>query len=417
MIEALLVAGCYLAFLSNASGAAAVVRPLTFAFLMLAALLAIMSKRVQRIATTPTEILLYAVGFLSAAVSLVRGEEYCIYFTIYYLSILIFVSIIARTVTLERMMDLAAYVVLLCIATSILFASSSLIAALKISIGPNGLERFGPFNNHPLLTGYIFGSGSLLLARRVYLARTKIERYVMLSGVLLSWIIVLAASSRSSIIALMVAAAFALLAEFNVIRRMTGKQFTVMLASVAAAATIYFWFASSYLLNILEIDSSYRGFGTGATGRTDLWAKGWDALFADPTLIAFGGGLRSSEYTVIGFLTENSYITILLDSGIFIGAALILSLLYSPIKALRVRHLQSSEPKNTIAFYASIFVFLAIQCFFLRYFIGIGNPTSLLTLFLVVSLSLYPGFRALSRPVAAAPVSEPSLQGFARAKV
>jgi hypothetical protein len=119
-----------------------------------------------------------------------------------------------------------------------------------------------------------------------------------------------------------------------------------------------------------------------------------DALFSDPALIAFGGGLRSSEYTVIGFLTENSYLTILLDSGILVGGALILLLLYSPIKAVRLQRSSPKASKMTLAFLPSFFVFLLIQCFFLRYFIGIGNPTSLLTLLFVVSLSMYTGFQA-----------------------
>jgi O-antigen ligase len=392
MIETLLVCGFYLAFWSNATGAEAAVRPAIFILLFLAAFLAVVTNKMQRIAATPTELLLYIVGILSAVVSLVRSEDYCIYYTMYYVAILIFVSVFARTFTLERLLDLAAFVILLCIATCLIVDGKGLIAALEISIGPHGLERFSPLNTHPLLMGHIFGSGSLLLARRVYLARSSLERYLMAGGVLLAWIMVLAASSRSTIVALMVAAVFAALFEFRMLRAITGKRFVVAAALIVVLGVVYFGFASTYLVHLLEIDFSYRGFGTGATGRTDLWAKSLDAFLSDPTLIAFGGGLRSSEYTVIGFLTENSYLSILLDSGIFVGGALILFLLYSPIMALRMERSRANAPKNTLVFLPSFFVFLPIQCFFLRYFVGIGNPTSLLTLVLLVSLSMYAGF-------------------------
>ena len=417
MIEALIVSGCYLAFLSNPGGLGPDVRPVIFVLLLLAAVLAVVTKKMQRIAATPAELLLYLVGILSAAVSLVRSEDYCIYYTMYYVAILIFISVLARTLTLERLLDVGAVVMLLCIATCILFQGRSLLTALEISMGPNGLERYKPFGNHPLLMGYIFGSGSLLLARRVYLARNTLDRNLMAAAVLLAWSIVLAASSRSSIIALMVAAVFAALFEFRILRAVTGKRFIIAAAVIGALAVLYFGFASTYFVSILEIDSSYRGFGTGATGRTDLWAKGMDALFSDPALIAFGGGLRSSEYTVIGFLTENSYLTILLDSGILAGGALILFLLYSPIMACRLQRSSTKAPRMTLAFLPSFFVFLLIQCFFLRYFIGIGNPTSLLTLVFVVSLSMYAGFEAsLARVPGNAATAPKAPSAFVRVK-
>ncbi|HEX4150721.1 MAG TPA: O-antigen ligase family protein [Steroidobacteraceae bacterium] len=417
MVESLLVLGCYLAFFSNVGGVAALVRPLIFGCLFFAAFLAVATKKMQRIGATPAELLLYMIGALSAVVTLIRADEYCIYYTMYYLAILIFVSVISRTLTLERLMDLAAVLVLLCIVTCLLFAGKSLILALKISIGRNGLERFSPFSNHPLLIGYIFGSGSLLLARRVYLARSTVERYLMAAGVLAAWLMVLAASSRSSIVALMVAAAFATFVEFRLLRAMTGKRLIIVVGLIAVGSIAYFGLASDYLIRILEIDSSYRGFGTGATGRTDLWMKGWDTLLSQPLLVAFGGGLRSSEYSVIGFLTENSYLSILLDSGALAGSALILYLIYLPFRAVRLERSSMPDSKNTLAFYPSFFVFLLIQCFFLRYFIGIGNPTSLLTLFFIVSLSMYPAFQTCLKRVPRDPPTATKLSGnFVRVK-
>jgi exopolysaccharide production protein ExoQ len=419
MIETLIGAGCYLAFWSNAGGVGPAARPLIFVCLALASLLAVATGKVRRIVATPIEILLYLIAVLSAAVSLIRAEEYCIYYTMYYLATLVLTSIVTRAVSTPRLMDVGAYVTILCLATSLALHANGLVAALKVSVGAYGLERFSALNNHPLLMGYIFGSGSILLARRIYLARGPLERVLMAIGVLGCWAIVLAASSRSATIALMVAGAFALLVEFRALRGLTGGRIAAAAAVIGVLAGIYFSFASDYLARILELDSVYRGFGSGATGRTDLWAKGLESLTGDTTLVAFGGGLRSSEYSVIGFLTENSYITILLDSGILFGSALIVFMVYTPLRALRMSALpvQGSRPaQNVLTLFPAYFVFLLIQCFFLRYFIGIGNPTSLMTLFFMVSLSMYPGFEAQRAEQVISPVHASPPGRLARAK-
>ena len=114
VIEALIVAGCFTAFWSNAA-VGPIARPLIFVFLFLAASLAILTSKVRRIATTPTELLLYAVGILSAGVSLVLGADYSILYTTYYFGAIVLVSVLARTVSLERLLDLGAQVTILCI--------------------------------------------------------------------------------------------------------------------------------------------------------------------------------------------------------------------------------------------------------------------------------------------------------------
>jgi exopolysaccharide production protein ExoQ len=407
MIEALVVAGCYAALWSNAGAMGPIARLLIFAFLFLAAVIAILSKRVQRIAATPTELLLYTVGILSAVVSVVRSEDYSISYSIYFITIIIFISVLTRAISLERLLDLAALVVLLCIVTCVVFEGKSLIRALAISIGNNGLYRFGPLGNHPVLTGYIFGAGSILLIRRLYLSRNILERYVMAGGTLFAWAFILAASARSAVTGLLVSAVFAIVVEFRLLRTISFQRVGLATLAIAISALLYFRIANTYIQEILEINSSYRGIGSGATGRTELWLQGVHSLFMEPARLALGGGLRSSEYD-LGFSTENSYITILLDSGLFVGSALILVLLYSPISALRVSR-SSANGSNPLAFLASFFVLLLVQCFFLRYLVGLGNPTSLMTLVLLVSLSMRVRFRENSSTTSSDMTAPPSL--------
>jgi hypothetical protein len=391
MIEAMLVAAGYVAYLSSSPGLESIGRPLIFVLLLLAALMALVGKKMRPISPTASELLLYAVGIVSSAVALVRSVDYSIYYSMYFLTAIICISVIARTIPLPRLLDVAALSILLCVITTVLFDWKDLMICLSISIGKTGLHRFTPFGSHPLLVGYIFGSGSILLIRRAYLAGRTWERYAMIAGTLLAWTMVLAASARSAVAGLVVAALFAYVAEFRFFKGSSLGRAGMIAIIVGAVAAVYFAASSTYLQNILEVNSDTRGIGSGVTGRTDLWEKGLMSLTSDPTLVAFGGGLRSSEYSVIGFLTENSYITILLDSGALLGSALILFLMLAPFSALRQSR-ASAETPNALVLLPSFFIFLLVQCFFVRYLVGLGNPTALYTLVLFTGLSMRPGF-------------------------
>jgi hypothetical protein len=424
MIEALIVAAGYVAYLSSSPALEAAGRPLIFALLLLAALIAIVGKKLRPIKPSASELLLYAIGIVSSAVALIRSVDYSIYYSMYFLTAIICISVIVRTVSLERLLDLAALSILLCVLTTLLFDWRDLLVCLSISIGKSGLHRFTPFGSHPLLVGYIFGSGSILLVRRAYLARRRWERYAMACGAVLAWTMVLGASARSAVAGLVAAALFAYIAEFRFFKNSSMGRAGMVAIVIGAMIVIYFAATSSYLQQMLEVNSETRGIGSGVTGRTDLWEKGLMSLTSDPTLVAFGGGLRSSEYSVIGFLTENSYITILLDSGALLGSALILFLILAPFSALRQSRASMDASSHVLVLLPSFFVFLLVQCFFVRYLVGLGNPTALYTLFLFTSVSMHPAFQrslGTNAPGARAPagaatkaVVSPSIQASAR---
>jgi exopolysaccharide production protein ExoQ len=409
MIEAMIVAAGYVAYFSSAPGAESVARPLIFVLLLLAALMAIMGKKVKPIMPTASELLLYAIGIVSCTVALVRSVDYSIYYSMYFLTAIICISVIARTLPIERLLDLAAFCMLACAVTTVIVYWRELLTCLSISVGKNGLIRFMPFSSHPLLVGYIFGSGSILMVRRAYLARRKWERYAMAAGAVLAWSMVLAASARSAVAGLLAAALFAYVAEFRFFRNSSLGRAGMVAIIAGLVVVAYFAVNSPYLQQILEVSSDTRGIGSGVTGRTDLWEKGLMSLTSDPTLVAFGGGLRSSEYSVIGFLTENSYITILLDSGALLGSALILFLMLAPFSALRQSRVSSDKP-NALILLPSFFVFLLVQCFFVRYLVGLGNPTALYTLIFFTGLSMRPGFEQSLAHRAPAPGSMAPLE-------
>ena len=389
MIEALIVGACYAAFWSNIDALTNLMRAVIFACLFLAGALAVARGRLRPIPPSPFEAVLYIVGLLSAVVSLVRGADYSITYTMYFLAITVFLSAIIREVPLEKLLDAGAVTILLCVVTSMIVEHANLVTVLKISIGRHGMERFHPLNNHPLMTGYIFGSGSFLLARRAYLATGRMERYTMAAGVVLCWLFVLAASARSSLLGLTISLVFAAFFEVRILRMLSAKSVGLMAVIIGAGALVYLGSARNYLVKILQIDSTYRGVGTGATGRTDLWMQGVHTLLSDPSLILFGGGLRSSEYSVIGFLTENSYLTFFLDSGLFAGGVMILLLIYSPFQALHVsRAVAGGGARERLRFLPAFLMFPLAQCFYIRSYIGISNPASLLVMIMVMSASV-----------------------------
>jgi hypothetical protein len=402
MIEALLAAACYAAFWSNVAGLTDLLRAGIFACLFLAGALAVGRGKLRPLPPSPFEAVLYFVGLLSAAVSVIRGADYSITYTMYFLAITVFLSAIVREVSLERLLDTGAVTILLCVATCLVVEHSNLITVLEISVGRNGMQRFSPLNNHPLMTGYIFGSGSFLLARRAYLAGGNRERYTMLAGMLICWIFVLAASARSSLLGLAAALIFGMFLEIRITRYLSWKSLAPMLLVIGVCTTIYLGFAGNYLSQILQLESSYRGVGSGATGRTDLWMESINTFLSNPSLTLFGGGLRSSEYSVIGFLTENSYLTFLLDSGLFAGGAMILLLVYSPIQALRISRAETQVgTRASLRFLPSFLLFPLVQCFYIRSYIGISNPASLLMLIMVMSLSFRVAFQAAGQAAGA----------------
>jgi exopolysaccharide production protein ExoQ len=157
---------------------------------------------------------------------------------------------------------------------------------------------------------------------------------------------------------------------------------------IASMATGVGGSAIGYLQRMLDVNSTTRGIASGASGRTDSWRQSFDTLSSDPVLLLVGGSLRSSDYSIIGFdATENSFITIWLDCGLFAGTAIIALFVYSPLKAMSLSR-SSVIDRRQLILVPSLFVFLLVEAIFNRYLLGIGNPISLIVLMIVMSLAV-----------------------------
>jgi exopolysaccharide production protein ExoQ len=387
MIKFLILLGCCMSFWLPASNGA-LSQSLFLMLFLVAAIIAVVQGRVAPIPPSTPELVLYGTSILSAAVAISHSAEPSILFSMAFLMALLLISVLVRVVTLEELLDIGANVALVLTLTGLIFNRAEFVRALSITITRIGLFRFMPFSNHPDLTGFLFGASAILLARRALLAKSVGERILMSGGTALALIFILAASARASVVAVAVAIGLAVLREVHFSKR-------VILAAAGSAAlaivTVSIAFGDSalkYIQGILEINSRTRGIQSGGSGRTDLWLQGVATLFSDPTLVLFGGGLRSSDIANIGFSTEDSYITILLDSGLFMGSALIAVFLYCPIKAMWLSR-PSGNARSKLILLPYFFVFIIVESIFNRYLLAIGNPLSLFALMTVMSLSVY----------------------------
>jgi exopolysaccharide production protein ExoQ len=387
MVEVLVALACYLSFFANVGSIGTLVQVAALGLLFAAAALAVLQNKVNASPVTLTELTMYAVGVVSTVLGMLSTEVGPLIYSVGFLGAVILVSIVARSLSLERLLDIGAAVMLLCVLTTLVVERGNALTALSISVGRTGLLRFTPLGSHPNLTGYMFGAGSILLIRRVLISKNTFERIVMAGAAFLSWAFVLAASARSSILALFVAAAVAIILERRVSRAIGWKWIAIGVVTVAIIGLAFTDKITSYVVGMLELESSTRGMSSGGSGRVDIWWHGLATLFDDPLTLIFGGGFRSSSSDVIGFSTESSYVTILLDNGIFIGCAVIFVFWCSPIRALRLSLTQSPQA-NTLVLVCSFLTFLLIESIFNRYLLAVGNPTSLMTLPILFSLAM-----------------------------
>jgi len=387
MIRILILLGCYASFWANMPLYGWIMQAAFLVLFLVASFIAFAEKRVLGAAPSLAEIVLYGAAALSTAVGLIRSDEYTTLYSALFLAALILISLVSRAITLEQLLDIGAGASLLGVLTCLLVDGHSLLKALSISVGRTGLFRFSPLNTHPDLAGLLYGSCSILMARRAYIAKGAVERGVMISGVVLAGTYILAASARASLLALAVASVAAVVLEIRPRLATYMKLAAIGLAAICVTSLVSASRLVSYLQGILELNSKYRGAATGGSGRTEIWQHGISALFQDPTRLIFGGGLRSSESSAFGWAsTENSYISILLDSGAFVGTAIISVYIYSAIKAWKLS--QASYQSNSQIFLFAYVVFLLAESFFNRYLLAIGNAGSLLALMILISLSI-----------------------------
>ena len=387
MIELLVGVACFAAVFSVLGSLGIVMQMAAIACFLAAAAYALLMGRVSAVRTSLAEFVLYALGVVYVILS-VFGEVDAVPLSIAFLCTIVAMSIIVRAVSLARLLDIGAVVSVLSVAVVLALHHTDALTALKSGGGgETGLQRFMPLGMTPNLVGYVFGACCVLLARRTIVTKSWLERFIMGGSALICGVFILAASARASLLGLVAAAMVAVFFEYGFKRTLSLRWVQLAIASVVVICAVFSERVTLFFTRMLELDSNTRGVGSGGSGRSDLWAKGVYTLFNDPMLVLFGGGFRSSNSDLIGFSTESSYVSILLDSGIFLGTATILIFLYAPIKALQITPAKDRHASAQILA-AAFMTFIIVESIFNRYLLAIGNPASLLSLLTLISLSV-----------------------------
>ena len=330
------------------------------------------------------EICVVLLGVSSEIVSWFNQIEFVSFYSMVFLTTVFITIIIVRIIDLEEIISAAAYAYVGSVITIFVFDQEGLMNALR-EAGDIWTFRFEPLGLHPNLVGFLFGAGAMVLLAKASIVDGR-GKWIYIGATLISVLFVIAASARASVLALLVSATILLCINVNRlgIKLVGGVFLSMFVFSVVNFGDVY-----AYLFEILDLASEQRGIESGASGRTELWQLGFDRmLHQGGWQLFFGEGLRSSEAEIIGFHTENSYITIMLDSGIIFGSLVIFAIL---LNVLRAFNLAYREVHGKSYFYNALLgmmLFVVIESIFNRYLIGIGNPLSLLFIMVCAAVGL-----------------------------
>lgn len=380
----------YLGLYSNSEKFAAMVQMASVSMVIFSAIYPLLGRKVILKPLSALEALFMAACFLSCCSCLffmIRdGAElaYSIVYTVLFLLVILSLGLLSSFITCDQLIRIAAIAYTAMILSAVALAGDSYAAALAINADDRWALRFTPFDMHPNLVGFVFGGGGIIFLYRAWLVQGRIWKAFYIFQFFMTVSFIMASSARASLLAIAVSSMVVLLVQL----RNLGAR-TIMTASGVAGLAlliilINFDVIYQYVSDVLEFDSSTRGVDSGATGRTELWAMGINLIFSDPFRTFFGGGLRSASPDLIGFSTESSYITVVLESGVVLGLSIIFFLGYF-IRSLGVRLWKATDVQAS--FLLHILFFVAIQSIFNRYMIAVGNSFSMLLLFIYVYLS------------------------------
>jgi O-antigen ligase len=350
------------------------------------AAVALFTNNVRRLTIGIVDITLVLIVLVSVIRSLVTGNDSSFGYTIVFAITIAALSIVVRALTLTELLRVYQGTALLAIALTITINFTELLISLSVEVTRSGLTRFSPLEMHPNLTGLVFGGCAFLCFTLIFEDRSRVWR--VLGGVFaaLGLVLVVAASARASLVALLVTLAIYAL---TYARRNPWTLLFFSIAAVFIPIILAVTNAGELLYNILEIDSTSRGVDSNGSGRIELWAAGIELLMDDPFRMMFGGGLRSANVELIGFYTESSYITLVLECGLVLGLAYALVVAYGALYSLRRGRADdhSATLPYTFRCLALFLVYVLVQSIFNRYLLGIGNLASLQVMLILLALS------------------------------
>ena len=364
---------------SNDEKYALLFQVLGVALICAAAAVCLLRGRTRLIAPTIFDALMLLMASMSLLASVISFEQYVAVYTIIFMVTYAAIMVLTRSMNEEEIMACA----LISIVLTLVIVTTIYLGSLLETLRPGALNRwelrFAPFNMHPNLAGYVYGGFIVivLFSNTARLGRFAI--YLKFALVTLCMIVILAASARGGLLALF--ATLLIYSARTVIRGGKQTKYVLIVASTAGLmALFYYEKILTYLTEILELELSTRGVDSGGSGRFELWQQGISVITSRTWEIYIGSGLRSASEGILGFHTENSYITICIEFGIAFSLVLLLYLFYLVFRVHKIERFKGRE-FDRFVFYCALFAM--IQSVFNRYLMAIGNPFSLIFLIIL----------------------------------
>lgn len=253
---------------------------------------------------------------------------------------------------------------------------------LTTDVSERWSSRLEPLGLHPNLAGIIF---SLAIVLSLYQVAFGSRRARLFFGAvtLLHAAIIAATGSRGGIFACVASIALLMVFKFRSLPPQVRSPTILFGAALAALVALYWHPIYGFLAQVFELDSARRGWSSGATGRVEAWSQGIAYIFSDTSRMAIGAGLRTASPEEIGFSTESSYITVVIESGLPLAVVFFGALL---LTLFRLYAQSPNGAAHTMTNLGALAVvqFAMIESFFNRYLLAIGNPASVIFLLIFV---------------------------------
>lgn len=388
MTKFILFLAFYVAFFTNLEGYATDFQILAAGLIGLAALTALSTGQVRKEMLSAGEMLAVTICVFSAGAGLITFSPNTLVYTLVFGVVFVSIGFLRRAIPLNSVLEICAYAFVAAIFTILATDFSTYLRGLSGEvINGSGLLRFRPLGLHPNLSGFLFGAGAILLYR-TGTQKSGINRFLLRLAALISFSFVLAASARAGLVAVLAAFLITKILSYQFrIKRMSPVQLLSLgLLGVAMVITIVTKIdvISEYSVRILDLNNPLRGLDSGATGRVDLWIRSLSELQSRGFIeLFFGSGLRSSSGLQIGYSTESSYFTLLLEHGIWLATLCVFG--FGTILVRMCRRPNSSPATNYIGTVALLLAFAMVQSVFNRYLLAVGNPFSILLIFFYFS--------------------------------
>lgn len=333
-------------------------------------------------------ILAYVFPLVSCVISLSKGEWNSFSYSVLMGLVLMACQVMLSVVSIDRLLLSFAQAGAVAIATFWITDWHGIFYSAATS------TRLLPSHTHPNTIGFIFaGFAGLflwrILDRRLYLASRGLyfALFCAASGT------IFLAQSRASMLAIVCAVIW--IAVLAITRASQGKPVYVRYAIIILVVVMfggiiamvakpsYLDEGASYLTRVLHIDTRSRGIGSDLSGRIPRWKTAVSAL-AENGRWAIGSGYRSSLKR-LGFSIDNGYLTIWYEGGLFLLLFTAGQLTWCVwITSKRYLEERDNQRRWVFAALGSTIIIFLINNIFDRYLLGIGNPFSLLGLFILL---------------------------------